>query len=148
MTETLPVEIIVIFKDSEFFSLVRKKQFSNIDFLSYSGGILGLFAGISVLSIFELFYYFTIRVVGNKWKDWKSCKVIPIDNIESRQRVVQQAFLKQNKIKTTLRSYTLNYFKESSIHGCNYSVDTSRNLFERLKIFFGKLQRNEKISLL
>ena len=128
-TESLPAEIIVKFKDSEFFSVVRKKQFSNIDFLSYCGGILGLFAGISVLSIFELFYYFTIRVVGDSYKAWKSCKVIPI---KSRQRVSKETFQKENTITKVVKTYLLRYFKESSIHGCNYSVDTKRTLFERL----------------
>lgn len=36
-----------------------------IDFFSYVGGVLGLFAGISVLSFFELFYFFTFRVASN-----------------------------------------------------------------------------------
>lgn len=40
----------------------RYQQFSFSDAVSYVGGLLGLFAGISVLSIVEIFYFFTLRL--------------------------------------------------------------------------------------
>jgi acid-sensing ion channel, other len=46
----------------------RYQQYSFSDVVSYVGGLLGLFAGISCLSIFELFYFFTLRLIGNLWK--------------------------------------------------------------------------------
>jgi len=45
------------FKENEFVSLQRVRQFTISDFLSYIGGLLGLFAAISVLSLFEIFYF-------------------------------------------------------------------------------------------
>jgi hypothetical protein len=51
------------FRDTEFNSMQRVRQFTVFDFLSYIGGLLGLFAGISVLSLFEVFYFFTIRLI-------------------------------------------------------------------------------------
>ncbi|XP_070497894.1 pickpocket protein 28-like [Chironomus tepperi] len=51
------------FKDNEFISLQRIRQFTIFDFLSYIGGLLGLFAGISVLSIFEIFYFFSLKLI-------------------------------------------------------------------------------------
>ncbi|XP_070505945.1 pickpocket protein 28-like [Chironomus tepperi] len=56
-------EIHVKFKDNEFVYMQRVQQFTIFDFLSYIGGLLGLFAGISVLSIFEIFYFFTLRLI-------------------------------------------------------------------------------------
>jgi amiloride-sensitive sodium channel len=53
------------YKDSEYFALLRFQPFKLVDFLSYVGGILGLFAGISVLSIVELFYYFTLKLAND-----------------------------------------------------------------------------------
>jgi len=49
----------------------RYQQFTYSDVISYVGGLLGLFAGISMLSIVELFYFFTIRLVVNLWKYFK-----------------------------------------------------------------------------
>ena len=51
------------FKDNEFTAMQRVRQFTIFDFLSYIGGLLGLFAGISVLSLFEIFYFFTLRLI-------------------------------------------------------------------------------------
>jgi len=46
----------------------RYQQFTFSDVVSYVGGLLGLFAGISMLSIVEFFYFFTIRVGVNLWR--------------------------------------------------------------------------------
>lgn len=50
-------------KDSEYYGMVRFQEFKLVDFLSYVGGILGLFAGISLLSMFELSYFLTLRLL-------------------------------------------------------------------------------------
>lgn len=52
--------------------LRRTRRFTIIDFLSYVGGVFGLFAGISVLSFFEIVYFFTLRVVSNIFLKEKS----------------------------------------------------------------------------
>jgi amiloride-sensitive sodium channel len=49
-------------KDSEYFALIRFQEYNYVDFFSYAGGILGLFAGISVLSIIETVYFLTMRL--------------------------------------------------------------------------------------
>jgi amiloride-sensitive sodium channel len=46
----------------------RFQQFSVSDGISYIGGLLGLFAGISMLSIFEILYFMTLRFVTNLWR--------------------------------------------------------------------------------
>ncbi|KAG5668127.1 hypothetical protein PVAND_016079 [Polypedilum vanderplanki] len=57
--------IITVTMNGEDFILYRRYQlFTFSDIVSYVGGLLGLFAGISVLSIIEIFYYFTLRL-GN-----------------------------------------------------------------------------------
>lgn len=53
------------FEGEDFYPLRRTRQFTFVDFLSNVGGLLGLFAGISVLSLFECFYFFTSRVLTN-----------------------------------------------------------------------------------
>lgn len=53
------------FKDSEYTPLRRYQQFTFIDFVSQSGGILGLFAGVSLLTVVELFYLLFIRGISN-----------------------------------------------------------------------------------
>lgn len=52
----------VFFKDNEFVALKRFQLYGSVDFLANCGGLLGLFVGVSVLSIIEVFYYFILRL--------------------------------------------------------------------------------------
>ena len=49
----------------------RYQQFTSSDVVSYVGGLLGLFAGISMLSIVEIIYFFTIRIAVDLWRTIK-----------------------------------------------------------------------------
>ncbi|KAL7020247.1 hypothetical protein ACKWTF_011436 [Chironomus riparius] len=57
------ISISIRWKDTEYYALIRYEQFKIVDFLSYVGGILGLFAGISALSVVESLYFFTLRLI-------------------------------------------------------------------------------------
>jgi acid-sensing ion channel, other len=56
------------FKDVDVVPLRRYLSFTFSDFLAQSGGMMGLFAGISVLSIIELFYFLSLRWMVNLWR--------------------------------------------------------------------------------
>jgi acid-sensing ion channel, other len=60
------------FKDVDIVPLRRYLPFTFTDFLAQSGGMLGLFAGISVLSLVELMYFMTIRWMVNMWRWMKN----------------------------------------------------------------------------
>ncbi|KAG5673241.1 hypothetical protein PVAND_003304 [Polypedilum vanderplanki] len=53
----------------------RYQQFSFSDAISYVGGLLGLFARISVLSIVEIFYFITLRLLNNILRFLKMLKI-------------------------------------------------------------------------
>lgn len=59
----------IYFADDEFIVLKRYASFGTVTLLSNIGGLLGLFLGVSVLSLVEVFYYFVIRLINNLW--WK-----------------------------------------------------------------------------
>jgi hypothetical protein len=50
------------YKVDEIYPMRRYQLFTFYDCISYAGGLLGLFAGISVLTIVELIYFFTLRL--------------------------------------------------------------------------------------
>lgn len=54
--------ILLSFKEGHFISINRVESSTISEFLSNCGGLLGLFMGISVLSMVELVYYFTLRL--------------------------------------------------------------------------------------
>lgn len=57
--------LLIYYKDNKFIGLQRSEFFGPTDFLANCGGLLGLFMGVSILSLFEIFYYFTIRLLCN-----------------------------------------------------------------------------------
>lgn len=57
-----PVRLTIFFRENQFMALKRSELYGEIDFLANCGGLLGLFFGASVLSIMEIFYYFTLRL--------------------------------------------------------------------------------------
>jgi len=73
--------IKINFKEKEFVTLQRIRQFTILDFLSYIGGLLGLFAGISVLSFFEIFYFFTLRLICEVLNGIRKMRRIGSENI-------------------------------------------------------------------
>lgn len=63
--------ITMKWKDSDYFPMVRFQEYKLTDFFSFFGGILGLFAGISVLSVFEIFYFLTLRLATDFVRNYR-----------------------------------------------------------------------------
>ncbi|XP_031635400.1 pickpocket protein 28-like [Contarinia nasturtii] len=55
-------KLFVTFKEQHFIGKVRMAKYSYSGFIANCGGLFGLFMGISVLSVVELVYYFTLRL--------------------------------------------------------------------------------------
>jgi acid-sensing ion channel, other len=55
------------FKDVDIVPLKRYQLFTFSEFLAQAGGMMGLFAGISVLSIVEIFYFLSLRWMMDFW---------------------------------------------------------------------------------
>jgi acid-sensing ion channel, other len=52
----------LMFKEEQFFASKRSELYGQTDFIANCGGLLGLFMGVSLLSIVEVFYFFTLRL--------------------------------------------------------------------------------------
>jgi Amiloride-sensitive sodium channel len=105
-------EMTFQFKSESFNPLILKRQFTELDFISYTGGALGLFLGFSVLSFIEIIYYFTIRICFEKYR-LRRVGVLGHSDISG-----------SNLIK--------DYLSSSSIHGMNQVAFKRRHLIERL----------------
>lgn len=57
--------LVIDFGDEEYVALRRSASFGAVSLLSNIGGFLGLFLGISLFSIVEVVYFFTIRLVNS-----------------------------------------------------------------------------------
>lgn len=63
--------IVVSFKEELFIPLKRSEFNSITNFFANAGGLFGLFMGASLLSFFELIYYFTLRIFFSRRKEHK-----------------------------------------------------------------------------
>lgn len=79
--------VLITFKDEQFFASRRAEMYSKTDFIASCGGILGLFMGISILSIVEMAYFSTLRI---------SCSL-------RKRRQIKKQRLKQLKILEDLK---------------------------------------------
>ncbi|XP_044748640.1 pickpocket protein 28-like [Coccinella septempunctata] len=58
----------VFFKTSQFLSTEKSALYGVTSFLSNAGGILGLFLGFSLVSLIEILYFLSIKLIENKRK--------------------------------------------------------------------------------
>lgn len=132
--------ITVKFGKEEFYPTIKQRQFTGINFLSYIGGTLGLFAGFSFLTVFELLIYFGWRsglslIAAKK----KRKKVRPVD--AKMIKIQSKKFSKfPNFVKVPLM-FGLTYVQNSSIHGINHASMKNLSPIERYNAnFFHQLQ--------
>lgn len=83
------VLIRVYFQRNTFIPFQRSELYGLTEFLASCGGILGLFMGVSVLSLAELFYFFPIRYLWNRSLDRPMArpKVRPKVNVEYPKKI-------------------------------------------------------------
>ncbi|XP_055843608.1 pickpocket protein 28-like isoform X2 [Episyrphus balteatus] len=58
-------QISIHFNDHQFNGLKRSELYSTTDLIANCGGLLGLFMGVSILSMVEFVYFFTLRILTN-----------------------------------------------------------------------------------
>jgi hypothetical protein len=56
----------IFFKDDDFLYSKRSELHSSTDFIANFGGILGLFLGVSILSLVEIVYFMAFRSIDEK----------------------------------------------------------------------------------
>lgn len=56
-----PARLSIFFKENQFITSKRSELYGQTDFLANCGGLLGLFMGVSLLSIVEIIYFCTLR---------------------------------------------------------------------------------------
>lgn len=56
-------QLSIFYKELQFISSKRSELIGMTDFVAACGGLLGLFLGISLLSIVEFVYYFSLRLL-------------------------------------------------------------------------------------
>jgi acid-sensing ion channel, other len=83
---TLPVEFVSLryqFGSNEYIAMKWYASYGLVTFLSNCGGLLGLFLGVSALSIVEIFYFFVIRLMTDLIRTFKRQLTVEVQPIET-----------------------------------------------------------------
>jgi amiloride-sensitive sodium channel len=76
------------FGSDEYTALRRYGSYDTVTFLSDCGGILGLFLGVSSLTVVEVFYFFVMRITSNLVRKMRNgSKVSPVSSSEVAMRI-------------------------------------------------------------
>jgi Amiloride-sensitive sodium channel len=101
----------------------RRELHGQTDFLANCGGFLGLFLGISVISLLEIVYFCTIRL----WYNLKKPQTMISDPVE----MIELKNDRTNRCFKVTRELIANYSNRTTIQGVNYVADTNLSLVER-----------------
>ncbi|XP_029036825.2 pickpocket protein 28-like [Osmia bicornis bicornis] len=86
-TENMAV-VHLFFVDSQFTKYVKNELFGFTEFLSSTGGLLGLFMGFSFLSLVEIIYFATLRLWCRVQKNKHTHNVLQVHPLDSGQNIV------------------------------------------------------------
>jgi hypothetical protein len=109
-------EYVNFFYEQGFFHpLVKHRAYNFTDLLALIGGLLGLIAGVSFISLMEI-ACFSATILCKKLLNFKNLSRIKPEPSASAQREPIAAW-SEHKEKNALVKYFLEVFRESSIHG-------------------------------
>lgn len=113
-----------MFASNEFYPFIKELAFGTSDFLGALGGLLGLFAGMSVISAVEMVFHF-LRLLVGKMADRRLLKVhaIKVRNTANSDN--------RSCIHRTLRYFSRIALK-SDIHGIHFLVEGGRKFWEKV----------------
>jgi hypothetical protein len=112
---------------------VKHEAFSFSDYLASVGGLIGLTAGISVISLVEAFYHLILFLVSLRPSKKLFTRVHP-ETIQGATDNTGQ--LNQDHVLYQCSKYFHEFIKESSIHGLIYTTKQGEHALGRIFWFF------------
>lgn len=115
------------FVSNFFFPSVKQLAFPRSEYLGSIGGLLGLFAGISVISLIEMAFFMIQASLAklmrfqNRRSTHEITVVAPINVVSGKKTVFGQ-----------LTTFFLTIVNKSDVHGLHYIVEKDKKLSERL----------------
>lgn len=116
---TATAEFRIRFKSGSHYSLVRRKHVTETDIFAFVGGLLGLFLGVSVISLVEVANTL-LRLLFLKLSCTKALRLFRC-NVLSVSKKIDCACIE----KSATAAYFKSYFRESSIHSFSYIASDS-----------------------
>jgi Amiloride-sensitive sodium channel len=124
--------IFVGFAESSFQPFVKVEAFAFSDVLGFVGGIMGLIAGVSVLSLVEILYHM-VDVLQMKIRLKLRKRRVACDQSKKSNRVIGKVInANQNHALYQLSKFVGQFMKTSDAHGFSYILDKNQSVLGRL----------------
>jgi Amiloride-sensitive sodium channel len=115
-------QIAVYFKDHQIMTSQRSELYGKAAFLANCGGLMGMCLGVSVISAFEILYFFTLRFC---------CKAKVSNQIEVLMKEPHITRVTISRFARIVKGFTADYSKNTTIQGIKYITTTELSKFER-----------------
>jgi Amiloride-sensitive sodium channel len=118
----------VYFKENSFLTSQRVERYGATDFLATCGGLLGLFLGVSVISLLEIAYFCTVGLFSK----------LKVNKIVDDGQTVPVEYFQDFYVKKSKRCFKLlkdlmaDYFTKTTIQGFNYVSAERLSWIERV----------------
>jgi Amiloride-sensitive sodium channel len=96
------------FENNQFYPMQKLYLFAFADYLGYVGGIMGLLAGVSVLSLIEILYHFLSLGFSNMLNRLRSTRVQAIDLRKDARTLIQA---NEAHVLYQLTKYVIDFMK-------------------------------------
>lgn len=110
-------------------ALVRHRSLSFSDYLASIGGLIGLIAGISVISLIEFFYHFVVFLLSFRPSKKLFFRIHPA---EAERNAANVPSINQNHVLYHCSKYFYEFIKESSVHGLIYTTNKDEKVIGRI----------------
>ena len=117
-------------ESSKFFPMMKQKVFGISEFLGSIGGLIGLLAGISVISLVEsAFGLFIVTIT--KFHQFKKLSKISIEtHLDASQN--RMFLVNHEHVLYQCSGYVRQFAESSTIHGINHIANINKQLIERI----------------
>ncbi|RZC40060.1 ASC domain containing protein [Asbolus verrucosus] len=134
--------LTIFFKSDNFITSERNELYGPIDFLANFGGLLGLFTGFSVLSLMEILYFLSVRIVCNNrlygyWAGIPTCIQMNLNSSDRFNRAENKDFW------SNVRKYLKEYSEVIGVEGVRYLTE-KRSRIEKLVEFYQSKRSNRR----
>ena len=129
-------QIQMIVESLKFYPLTRQKAFGVSEFLGSIGGLMGLFAGISIISLIESIFDFSTAMKARILKVKKRPKQILVipwkDIMDETNEVKKKMKINRDHVSFECSEYFLRLAESSNVHGVNHIVNKKKRSVERI----------------
>lgn len=115
------------FYKTYFYPFVKEDAFRFSSFMGSIGGLIGLFAGISLISVVEVLYHVLNAIVATIRDNMYLNRIKPAWTVQKKD-----VYVNRDHVLYQFMKFVRNFFNKSDFHGLHYTTDKATSAFGRV----------------